>query len=363
MKVGFSENFTNAPLVVEFNPSSNISEMYFASINTSAMVDANLIYYEKLAFQISKLALYVCYAVVGIGWVSAFLGLFLRKLAGLEALIVAQMVYITMVELNSELLLPFFETFPLKLSTGYSPKLFPSNFTAENHSFPFISMSPPHLTTFSIDQEVAANNLNLFLILQIIPVFIFFIVGALIHFCTMMTKRMLKQEEEMMDNNEDIEHIERMIMTTQKLVKGMKDKQEMCYQFLMFFSVINIVNFVSSTVLFFKLNGSVFKEVGHNMVNFVEIVLALIFYTYCYVMFWKDPDPFNYFRYSFRRASPMFLHYYFYSIAIALTAFLITFLPQVTSSPPFHSQFSYCTQGRFALSRRRERPFELRSTT
>lgn len=70
--------------------------------------------------------------ILALGWLSLLLGLFTKRLAGLEAMFVIQIFYVTMVWMNTFLYSPFKETVLLKMSTGYSLKMFenaPTNTT------------------------------------------------------------------------------------------------------------------------------------------------------------------------------------------------------------------------------------------
>jgi hypothetical protein len=62
---------------------------------------------------------YFCYAIVGIGMLAALLGLFAKRLAGLESIITCQMAFICLIWINTYLLRPFSQAFPLQYILGY----------------------------------------------------------------------------------------------------------------------------------------------------------------------------------------------------------------------------------------------------
>lgn len=70
--------------------------------------------------KISKIINYYCYVLTALGWLAFILGIFLRKLAGLEAMFVLQYSWLIMLWLNSVMLLPYEAVLPLKYSSGYN---------------------------------------------------------------------------------------------------------------------------------------------------------------------------------------------------------------------------------------------------
>lgn len=79
-----------------------------------------------------------CIFVTIMAWLSFFIGMLLRKLAGLEALLVIQFSWLTMFWVNSYLPLPLGETLPLKYSHGYNPFMFEDN-SPRSFSAPYTS--------------------------------------------------------------------------------------------------------------------------------------------------------------------------------------------------------------------------------
>ena len=91
------------------------------------------------------------------------MGLLLRKLAGIEAMMTLQFIYLSILWLNSSLSLPFFKPFPLKYSTGFNYPFFGS-------STNFNSMEAPFISQFSLSENYFLNNLNIMLIFQIVSI-------------------------------------------------------------------------------------------------------------------------------------------------------------------------------------------------
>lgn len=102
----------------------------------------------------------------------------------------------------------------------------------------------------------------------------------------------------------------------------------------MYFSIFNLLNFVSSTILFFKLNvRALFRNISSNIPNLIIFIASILVYTFLYIKFWRDPDPFSYFRYSFKRKKPAIYQYYIFPIIIIVGIFFLTFSPQISFLP------------------------------
>lgn len=105
----------------------------------------------------------------------------------------------------------------------------------------------------------------------------------------------------------------------------------------MFFSFLNLSHYISSSILFLKLNPTFFQNISNNTLNnipnLVALFVPLLLYLLLYVLFYKNPDPFNYFRYSFKREKPAILQYYFYPLTILVCTFFLTFLPHLPFLP------------------------------
>lgn len=76
----------------------------------------------------------------------------MKKLAGLEVLVVCQFAWLVFVEINTFFLLPFRSFSPLKFTSGYNYPFIPE--TEETSS------SSPFVSQFSISKSII-NNLNI----------------------------------------------------------------------------------------------------------------------------------------------------------------------------------------------------------
>ncbi len=88
-------------------PHVGIDKRYFASVNSSASVDVKLYYYSDLSLKITEIIPYICYTTLVIGMLAAFLGLFAKRLPGLESIITCQMAFISIIWINTYLIRPF----------------------------------------------------------------------------------------------------------------------------------------------------------------------------------------------------------------------------------------------------------------
>lgn len=80
----------------------------------------------------------------------------------------------------------------------------------------------------------------------------------------------------------------------------------------MYIGMFNLASFTTFTMLFFK-NNLTYND---NSTNLIILSLGAIFYVCTILLFLLDPDPFDYFRYSFKRSAFAMGYYYFYSITI-----------------------------------------------
>ena len=76
--------------------------------------------------------------------------------------------------------------------------------------------------------------------------------------------------------------------------------------------MFNLVSFTTFSILFFKNNTSY----TNNILDLIIFTLGLFLYIYTFVLFCLDPDPFDYFRYCFKRNTFSMAYYFFYSISI-----------------------------------------------
>jgi hypothetical protein len=66
---------------------------------------------------------YFCYGTVGIGMLAALLGIFAKRLPGLESIITGQIAFISLIWINTYLLRPFSKALPLQYILGYHIKI------------------------------------------------------------------------------------------------------------------------------------------------------------------------------------------------------------------------------------------------
>lgn len=110
-------------------------------------------FYTDEQIKISSILSYSSFVVVALGFLFFAAGLFAKKLAGLEVLIVCQFAWLVFVEINTLFLLPFGSFYPLKFTSGYN---YP--FLAETKE---TSYSSPFVSQFNISSKSNINNLNI----------------------------------------------------------------------------------------------------------------------------------------------------------------------------------------------------------
>lgn len=64
------------------------------------------------------------YVITALGWVSLLIGFLLKKLAGLEAMIVLQMSWLPLLWMASTLHPPYLSVYPLHYTSGYNHPFF-----------------------------------------------------------------------------------------------------------------------------------------------------------------------------------------------------------------------------------------------
>lgn len=198
MKADFSADYVDKDLTVEFVPNESVDGRYFASVASSASYLISVKYYSGWMTNVSKAIPYICYAIAVLGLIALIIGLVSKRLAGLEAMFVYQMAWLTMVWLNiSTLYAPFKQTYPLGFTTGYHQPFFSSGNQSTRlmlsssafYAVPQISMQVnsqkqndmyPHLSSFSLDEFLFANNFNIFFALQVIPLCLSLIFGLVV---------------------------------------------------------------------------------------------------------------------------------------------------------------------------------------
>ncbi len=87
--------------------------------------------------------------------------------------------------------------------------------------------------------------------------------------------------------------------------------------------MFNLVGFTAFTALFF-INNSTYS---YNIINLVVLSLGLLIYLCTFLLFWFTPDPFDYFRYTFKRSPFAMLYYYLYSLTLVCSVLLLELLP------------------------------------
>ena len=87
--------------------------------------------------------------------------------------------------------------------------------------------------------------------------------------------------------------------------------------------MFNLVSFTTFSILFFKNNTSY----TNNILDLIIFTLGLFLYIYTFVLFCLDPDPFDYFRYCFKRNTFSMAYYFFYSISIIGSIVLLQLMP------------------------------------
>lgn len=70
------------------------------------------------------MGMYLCWGVLVLGWIGFVMGLVLRKLAGLEAMVVVQFLWLNMVWFDGTLYSPLGESAVLRFSVGYNVPIF-----------------------------------------------------------------------------------------------------------------------------------------------------------------------------------------------------------------------------------------------
>ena len=153
---------TTTPIIVTFTPSTSIRPEYFASIAQSLTLTIDY-GNEKIYFMsssqtaITNTFLYLSYVVVALGWVSCILGLFLRHLASLEAMLVVQFSWLMVLWLNVPLNMPLLKTWPVKYSTGLAIS-FDGNSTTDP------TETAPYTTQFRLSTSHFHSNFNILLL-------------------------------------------------------------------------------------------------------------------------------------------------------------------------------------------------------
>lgn len=105
-----------------FVPSLSSSAVYSASVEATLTITLprTLHFASSFTLGLAKVLSFVCYALTALGWVSCLLGAVLRRLAGLEAFVVLQFSWLTLMWVRSELFVLFEQVLPLRYTAGYN---------------------------------------------------------------------------------------------------------------------------------------------------------------------------------------------------------------------------------------------------
>lgn len=87
--------------------------------------DSPIYFYTSTTFMLMRIVFGISIGVTLFGWISFIFGIFVRRLAGLEAMMTVQFCWLTIVWLNCYLPGPFVQTLPLKFTTGYNHPFIP----------------------------------------------------------------------------------------------------------------------------------------------------------------------------------------------------------------------------------------------
>lgn len=118
----------------------------------------------------------------------------------------------------------------------------------------------------------------------------------------------------------------------------MEKLKDISAQVLLFFVTINITPFINATVFLFKYS--------HNAVEVEELLVlsvGAVTFLCTLFLFYFDPDPFDFYRYAFRRQWFTLPFFWFVLCALAATDVLIALLPQSSWAAvlPFGCVFLY----------------------
>lgn len=125
--------------------------------------EEKFVYFDSSKLLITQLLNLSALIIVIIAWISLWLGLFLRKLAGIEAIMTIQFIYLSVLWLNGPLSSPFSKLLLLKYSSGFYYPFFGS-------STEITSLEAPFASQFSLCTNSFINNFNLMFIFQLIPI-------------------------------------------------------------------------------------------------------------------------------------------------------------------------------------------------
>lgn len=111
-----------------------------------------------------KVVLYGSYFVVALGWISFMIGILVRKLYGIEVIMMVQICWISLMWNETRyFMLIFSKTWPLRFSSGYNMLLFEEGSdVTELSNYLYVGI-------FEMLNKLFINNLNLSLCFVILP--------------------------------------------------------------------------------------------------------------------------------------------------------------------------------------------------
>ena len=102
----------------------------------------------------------------------------------------------------------------------------------------------------------------------------------------------------------------------------MEKAKEISATLLMCFGTLNILGFATALFLFFNYSAPPFDQK-----ELIAICVSAAVFIMTIILFFYDPDPFDYFRYSFKRQELALLQYVFFLIIFILTLVMIFMFP------------------------------------
>lgn len=99
--------------------------------------------------------------------------------------------------------------------------------------------------------------------------------------------------------------------------------KEIFLQWLMYIGMFNLAYFTLCSALFFTNNSP-----PTEMTSLVVFSVGVLLYLITFLAFYFDPDPFDYFRYSFQRETLAMSFYFFYPLVIVSTVLLVVLLSE-----------------------------------
>lgn len=106
----------------------------------------------------------------------------------------------------------------------------------------------------------------------------------------------------------------------------------------MYFGLFNLINFTMCSALYFSLNMGRIQ-----MINCIMFGIGCGVYVFNLLLFRFDPDPFDYFRYAFKRDRKSMAYFYIYGLAIISGVLLLCLMPEMAYLPmiPFGVMLMY----------------------